>query len=193
MKNEFSYVILTEQVTPKRETYQPQMDDEQKKAVCERLHLKDLNIKTMSFTAKRMNDGCSIYIAGRIEADVVQPCVITLADVKEHISEEFEGFYLDESDVKSFDKAKRVRKNEDDDEHNDSFFKERKMPELHEEPEIVTRGKIDVGELIVQSLSLGINPYPHCEDALGKDGDVIYKDEQENPFAVLKEHIHNKK
>lgn len=193
MKNEFSYVILAEKITSKREEFNPEMDSDELKAVCERLQLKDLDIKTMTFSAQRMNDGCTIFVEGKIVADVVQPCVVSLEDVKEQVSEEFEGFYLDESEVKSFEKAKRSRNNEDEDEFSEGFLKERKMPEAHEEPEIVTRGKIDVGELIVQSLSLGINPYPHAPGVMSKEGESIYKDEQVSPFAALKDHIHNKK
>ena len=50
--------------------------------------------------------------------------------------------------------------------------------------EVVKDGRIDVGELVVEYLILGLDPFPRKPDLpLVQAGDL---EEKENPFAVLK-------
>lgn len=194
-KNEFTFEIKADEIDKQPAHFRPEMTDDEAEAVSRRLEIKALDMKRMEFKAQRMDDGCTIYINGRLQAEVTQPCVVTLEDVTQTVDEEFEAFYLDESQVKSFEKAKRSKQDPDDwgeDSESEGFIKERRMPEPHEEPEIIKKGKIDAGELIIQSLSLGIDPYPHADGAR-PDGDIlIHEEEKPNPFAALKDHVHKK-
>jgi len=147
-----------------------------------------LSVENVVGTASlhREADGMTIGVRGTFTADVTQACVTTLEPVPDHIEEDFEGWYLDESQASSFKRAqkRRIEKDEDDifDEAEDHIADER------DDPEPVVGGLVDVGELVAQYLSLALNPFPHSEKAL-KEGPV--GDEAElkkpNPFAILKD------
>jgi len=69
-------------------------------------------------------------------------------------------------------------------------------PNISEEdiPEPMFNGRIDIGELAAQHLSLALDPYPHAEgvefEGFGEadedeDGDDPDEPEKPNPFAAL--------
>jgi hypothetical protein len=61
------------------------------------------------------------------------------------------------------------------------------MLEEYEDPEPLVDGKVDVGELASQYLSLAIDPYPHAPgvEPVGEDPEIELKRDKENPFAAL--------
>lgn len=138
-------------------------------------------------TLVREPDGMTIAVSGHFKAHVTQACVTTLEPVADEIEEDFEGFFLDESQATSFKRAKKQRSEPE----SDDFVPDEDedcVPDERDEPEPVVGGMVDVGELVAQYLSLALNPYPHSEKALesGPVGDE--KDlERPNPFAVLKD------
>lgn len=137
----------------------------------------------------RETDGMTIGVRGHFTADVTQACVATLEPVKDHIEEDFEGWFLDESIAKSFKKAKKLRADtEIEDPFNPEEDEETMMPDERDEPESIVNGQVDVGELVAQYLSLAINPYPHSEKAKAA-GPVGDEDAggKPSPFAVLKD------
>jgi uncharacterized metal-binding protein YceD (DUF177 family) len=132
----------------------------------------------------------TISVTGTLVADVTQACVTTLEPVSDHIEEDFEGWYLDESQATSFTRAKK-RLNPVDDESIDLpplDDEETAVTHEQDDPEPVVNGMVDIGELVAQYLSLALNPYPHSEEALksgplGEEGDLA----KPNPFGVLKD------
>jgi hypothetical protein len=64
--------------------------------------------------------------------------------------------------------------------------------ETEDPPEAVTGGMIDLGETAAQQMALALDPYPRAPGAepnaavadVGREG----KDDELNPFSVLKEH-----
>ncbi|NBX65813.1 MAG: DUF177 domain-containing protein [Proteobacteria bacterium] len=140
-------------------------------------------------TLIRENDGMTISATGHFKAQVTQACVTTLEPVQDTIEEDFEAWFLDESQAKSFKKAKKLRADADiEDPFNGDEDEETMMASERDEPEPVTNGQVDVGELVAQYVSLAINPYPHSEKAKAmKPLDEVQEPEKPNPFAVLKE------
>jgi uncharacterized metal-binding protein YceD (DUF177 family) len=150
-----------------------------------------LSVEGLSGTATlwREGDGMTIVVNGHFVADVTQACVTTLEPVPDHIEEDFEGWFLDESQAKSFKKAKKLRTDLDiEDPFNSEEDEETMMPDEREDPEPVINGLLDVGELVAQYLSLALDPYPKSAKALemgpiGDEADL----KKPNPFAVLKD------
>jgi len=135
------------------------------------------------FLIQRNDGNMVVHISGTITGAVEQKCVVTLEPVHKEIHEEFEAWYADSSQAVSFARAKRDRLSPQDKE-------EQPILEEHEDPEPIIDGKIDIGEIATQYLSLALDPYPRSENAefesktkpLGEEPDDLY----DNPFAALK-------
>jgi len=133
-----------------------------------------------------INGGHVLHVKGHLQADVMQACVVSGAPVESRVDEEFEAWFADYSKALPFKKAQheaRVRLEGDD------------VPMLDEkdDPEPLTDGRVDLGDLVIQYLSLALNPYPRKEGAAAEGGiDVKAEDEtpvkqlRPNPFAALK-------
>ncbi len=186
LKSEWSEPLNSEDIetTPMTLTVSP--DDAAKEAIAKRLGIEGLDRLDTELTIFRDPSNMVINIHGKISARVTQGCVVTLEPVSDDIVAEFDAWYADPSEAVSFAKAKRERELQKQN-------VEQPMLDEWEDPEPVVDGKIDLGELIVQHLSLNLNPYPRKKDA-----EYAYSDENEkkatkegdayqNPFAKLKD------
>ncbi len=151
--------------------------------LCKRLKVHAISSLKADVSLQRNEVNRYVYVKGRIIADLQQQCVITTEPVTETVDDTFGAWYAEPNKAVSFAKAKRERLSP----------KERdELPVLEEEedPEMIVDGKIDVGELIVQNLSLALNPYPRVEGAefeQEKEGECAPDGMYDNPFAALKE------
>ena len=110
-----------------------------------------------------------IRVEGRVFAELVQNCVVTLEPVEERISEPVAVTYL----TKMAEPPEDVEFAALDEEEIEEFDGE----------------SIDLGELIAQTLAGAINPYPRKEGAAFGKADGLGDNDagvRENPFAVLK-------
>lgn len=145
-------------------------------ALAERFGLKE--IKGLQAKINVTSKGDVIYLVeGRVEAEIVQSCVVTLEPVPAHIDERFEVFCADADAIPVVSNDTEYDISEDED-----------------LPEPVVDGKINIGELAAQYLSLAIDPYPHAEGAEPEDDGTVWREhddddkpEKPNPFAVLKD------
>jgi len=126
-------------------------------------------------------DGPIIQIKGRISAGIRQICVVTLEPFESELSEEFTASFTTET----------VSDDEEPEVVVDAV--------LDDEPEPVVGGRIDLGELVVQYLSLALDSFPRRPDLTAEELDIdgvetdveARSDDQPNrgnPFAVL-EHM----
>jgi uncharacterized metal-binding protein YceD (DUF177 family) len=111
--------------------------------------------------------GKGIRMIGALKADVTQACVVTLDPVEAHVEVEFERRYLPEETL-----------SRDEPQVHDIF-----VDPDGEDPAEPLHREIDIGEVLVEELSLNLDPYPR------KPG-VEFKGEadeakRENPFAKL--------
>ncbi len=153
-------------------------------ALCKRLNIHSISEMKASLTLQRNHVSKVIHIQGTISAELYQKCVITTEPVRENIKDTFEAWFADPNSAVSFAKAKRERMSRK--EQND-------LPiiEEHEDPEAIIDGKIDLGELVVQHISLALEPYPKLEGAsYDNQGDPLEDAPEgtyDNPFAALKD------
>lgn len=121
--------------------------------------------KIKSLTAKvNIKPQSFIEVFGKINAQIEQQCVVSLETIHQNISTEFkENFSSNKEDCSS--------DLDFDIEEVDCFFAE--------------NGKIDIGELIIQHLSLQIDPYPRKENLT--DPVVVEEKDTYHPFEKLKQ------
>lgn len=106
------------------------------------------------------------HLSGRLTAQAVQACGLTLEPVEEQIDETF-GLDLVEAD-----------------EHADGVEVEVSLDE--DAPDVISDGRIDISRHVLEHLSLALNPFPR------KPGAVFEPPEETaeiSPFAVLKGHV----
>ena len=168
----------------KRISISPNQQESQN--IAARVGVVEITKLNVVYKIKRQNK-LTIYLDGRLDAEIIQECVKTLTPIKSKICETFEAWYAEKHKAVSFARAKAQKEAV-------SSGGEQPMLEEHEDPEPVIDGKIDLGEVAVQYLSLFIDPYPLVENeisteeaAAGEDYQSIYKDEGANPFAALKQ------
>lgn len=185
MSGEWSYLVDEDDIAGNklvRLSLSP--SEEEKAALCQRLGLISMEALRADLELRRKDGGMVVEVRGTITADVTQKCVATLEPVPEHIEEEFEAWFADPDKAVSFAKARRERMSHKEKE--DAPFLEE-----YDDPEPIVNGRIDLGELSAQYLSLFLNPYPRAEGsphlyAEGED-ERSDPDQYKNPFAALKD------
>lgn len=169
---EFSRPVRVDSLEPGTEIRREiEADESERAALAARLGLVRLEGLSAEVTLRRVPGGVLIGASGRLTADVVQSCVVTMVPVSGHVDEEFEEIFAPEGYAAGEDE-------EDDD-----------------LPEIFDGHEIDIGEVVSQLLSLSLDPYPRAPDAaptppVGDDPDVS---ERRRPFEGLAEMLKNRK
>lgn len=186
---EWSYPVAVEDIpsTGLRLTLAPKA--EEKEAIAERLGILTLGALSADLELSREKGGHVIHVVGRFTADITQECVVSLEPVTSHIDDAFDAWFADHSQVIPFAKAQHEMLSKKE-------MVDLPMLEEEEDPEPIVDGKIDLGEVVVQYLSLAVNPYPHKDGvdyennwggptklaATGSGGPRL----SANPFAALK-------
>ena len=151
--------------------------------LCNRLNLCSIETLSADLVLTRNSVNKVIHIEGRINAEVHQQCVVSAEPVAEQVSDTFEAWFAEPSNAVSFTKVKRER---------DAVKDKNEQPIIEEadDPEEVVDGKIDLGELVTQHLSLSLNPYPRAEGAEHNMQETALEEDDDiyaNPFAALKD------
>lgn len=129
--------------------------------------------------------GGIIHVAGKFTAKIEQTCVVTLEPLHNVIEEEIDAWFSDQEQMVSFAKVKKEQQVK-------KAHAEVEVLDEAEDPEAVINGRIDLGELVTQHLSLAIDPYPHKEGATHEFIDDTKKADKttavrRNPFEALKD------
>lgn len=167
---EFSRPVLADQVGGQEIVREIEADPAERAALAERLDLVALDSLSATVRLRRLPDGL-IRLSGRLAADVVQSCVVTLAPVPARCEEDFTVLFGEQPAEVSL-QAVEV----------DAL--------ATDEPEPIVDGRIDLGEAVVQQLAVALEPYPRApgaevpaqysgEEANGGQGDAV------TPFAAL--------
>jgi hypothetical protein len=136
---------------------------EERVRLAERFGLVSLDRFAASVKLQRREGGL-IRVGGRLEAEIVQTCVVTLEDFPSHVEDSFSVDFTEAA-------AEPVQTLDLDIEH--------------DPPEPVQDGIVDIGELAAQYLSLALDPHPRAPGAAigqmwsGEEG------AKASPFAVL--------
>jgi uncharacterized metal-binding protein YceD (DUF177 family) len=108
--------------------------------------------------------GKGVQLTGHFAADVTQACVVTLEPLQAHVEGDFERRFHPQSSEQG---AREVRVD----------------PEGEDPAEPLGR-EIELGEILVEELSLALDPYPRKAGAeFAVEQDTVAK--ADNPFAVL--------
>lgn len=105
-----------------------------------------------------------LTVTGRVEAEIVQTCVVTLEPFASRVSEPVEVAFSDAEPAPGGDA-------QDAD------------AETVERPDPIVDGTIDLGGLTAEFLALGLDPYPRKPGAAF----TFEAEAEESPFAVLKD------
>jgi uncharacterized metal-binding protein YceD (DUF177 family) len=126
-------------------------------AIAERLDILSINSLSVQLELFRDLTG-DVTLVGRIVADIVQACVVTLEPVAQHVEvplyQRFSG---------------RTEEEEGEDE---------------DPVELIADDEIEVGDVIVQNLSLALDPYPRAPEAEYEEVDDD-AGKPSGPFAAL--------
>ncbi len=184
VESEWSHVVKADEVGSASLNLTLSPDEAQRTRLIRRLGLLALDDCEAQVKLKRQS-GHMIHVTGEVRARIRHACVVTMEPVKGQVKESFDAWYADTAQAISLSKVKR-------DKELLATKGEIEMPSEKDDPEAIIDGKIDVGELITQYLSLGIDPYPRApgvEPADGEEGRSVYEDESviKNPFAALKD------
>lgn len=182
---EWHVPVKADEITDKVKVFDLAPSVEELKTLARRVDVFKIKELKAKIRTQRNSGNMVIHITGEIVAKIEQKCVISLAPVYSEINENFESWYADTQQTISFAKAKRDRLNEKE-------RQEQPILEEFDDPEPITNGTIDLGELVTQYLSLAIDPYPKTEEIkkreLKDDSElVVLRDNLDNPFAALKE------
>lgn len=142
-------------------------NEEECEALAKRLDLVAIKNLVAKLDLQRVHSGAMVEVKGRLDADIVQTCVVSLEPFESHVSEEVEAYFArpntipDETEVEV---------------------------DVDRSPEPISRdGEIDLGELTAQHLSLALDPHPRKPGAVfdmaKAGGDEAPK--KASPFAVL--------
>src|SRR3954452_7577352 len=133
---EFSRTILADKVGTDETAQTIKAKPDECAKLAERLELQSLENLSATIRIRRIRGGQMIRVAGALEADVVQTCVVTLEPVRNHVSDEFETVFAPRHLIPEASSEVEID------------------PDAEEPPEPLVGNKIDIGELTTQHLSL---------------------------------------
>jgi len=181
---EWSHLVSSQDVDKKPLCVSVSIPKESIPAICKRLGISSIEALDADLVLTRNPVSKVIKVKGDLRADIHQHCVVSTEPVSEHIDDSFESWCTEPNSAVSFDKAKRERMSPQE-------RNELPMLEEYDDPEEIIDGKIDLGELVIQHLSLSLNPYPRKEGTAFESAESSLDEEEEgtynNPFAALKE------
>lgn len=144
---EFSRPRLPERLPPDGFTETITADAAEREALARRFEIQAIEALTAEIHLKPVAGGAMVRVAGRLSADVVQTCVVTLEPLPAHVEEDFDMTFGPEEEYRPGQEI-----------HLDV--------EAAEPPEPFTEdGAVDVGEVVAEHLALALDPFPRKGDA----------------------------
>ena len=170
---EFSRMVKADTVQRGEVVEVIEADAAERTALAARFELEAIDRLTATVRLTRTRGGEMVRVAGELEADVVQTCVVTLESVRNSVKDGFEALFA----------PPELVPDADDEMEFDASMAEEDIIEP------IVNGRIDIGELTAQHLSLALDPYPRApgvelpEAAVDEEEDAA--EERPNPFAAL--------
>ena len=111
-----------------------------------------------------------VHVEGRVVADIVQSCIVSLEPVAQHIDEPIAMVFVEAGEV-------------DDEPRPGAEI--RVDPANEDPPEVLPGSTLDLGPIVMEHFVLAIDPYPRAPGAeLPASGEGT-SDSPDSPFAVL--------
>jgi uncharacterized metal-binding protein YceD (DUF177 family) len=143
-------------------------DEATRAAMAEIAGLREIAYARAAFDLKPRSGG-QVHVAGRVQAQVGQNCVVTLEPLENDIDEEVDLIFAPSEQIPE------IADDEDDD----------SVTDMTDAFEPIENGIIDLGRLASDMLYLAIDPYPRKEGAVFEP-QVAASDPEDHPFASLK-------
>ncbi|MBI2236702.1 MAG: DUF177 domain-containing protein [Magnetospirillum sp.] len=166
MDVEFSRPVRVERLGAAGSDFEIEANEAERRALAERLDLVELSSLSARLRLKLLSGGL-VRLSGRLSAEVVQSCVVTLQPV-----------------AASLDVAVELTYGPDD---ADGDGEVELTFEGDDPPDAIVDGTIDMGEAVAEQLALELNPFPRAPGAVfeapAEAPDTAA--ERRNPFAAL--------
>jgi uncharacterized metal-binding protein YceD (DUF177 family) len=115
-----------------------------------------------------------VAVTGTVRADVVQTCVVSLEPFDATVDEAVTVQFLQPEALDAWHAARAKRPLEAAEEDDE------------DEPDTIVDGRIDLGLLTAEYLTLGLDPYPKKPGVRFEDVAPLVPPDEASPFAVLK-------
>jgi uncharacterized metal-binding protein YceD (DUF177 family) len=141
---------------------------EERRALAARFDLVRLDSLEGEVRIERADAGTLVHVAGRLEADAVQSCVVTFEPVAAKVEADFDRLFSRALPAETQGEVE--------------IDPEAELPEPLPHP-----GKLDLGEILAEELSLALDPYPKAPgaDRLLAELQPGGRGEADRPFSVL--------
>lgn len=170
---DFSFLVDVSGLPSVGREYAIEADAAARERVAPRLGVQAVSELKARFTLMPRAGGL-VRITGPVQANVVQTCVVTLVALPAKVSEDVDVTF-----------ATKAPKTPDPAEAEELVVLSDEEP-----PEEAFEGIVDLGELAVAQIALGLDPYPRAPGAAFDPAawtPPVEKEAQESPFAVLAE------
>ncbi len=172
-KHTLSVTLQSDEIQVEGRDYRIEATADQLSVLVERFDILGMSklLAKVNVVADRQNKG--FRIAGSIEADLVQKCIVTLREAPEQIRESFELLLVSPEQAEAFDE--------------EELYADPSAPDY----DAFEGNELPLGEIVAQTVSVMMEPYPRAEGATieGVKGTGVSVNEElekkPNPFAVL--------
>lgn len=181
---EWCYPFRAEHASTRGKSLHIEANAKQCAAIAARLDVLAVKSVAADLTLTLENGGHILYVSGTFKAELTQECVVTGEPLDEVVEDSFEAWYADHDKAIPFARAQhQVKAVEEGDEV--------QMLDEKDDPEPMIGGQVDLGETVVQFLSLAVNPYPRKDGSYENNGNGEVSVQSQatlrpNPFAALK-------
>ena len=138
-RTEFSFLIHPSELEEVETKFDLNAESNERSALSDRFGLQGIDIFKLSIIVKYHKNKNAVQVNGKLYAQIIQNCVVSLVPIENTIDEMFE--------VTFYNKNQLVSKNLFDEAEFESYEND----------------TIDLGELGAQEFALAINPYPRAE------------------------------
>lgn len=145
LKPEFSRVVALDRFGDKPFVRQLVATPEECAALAARFGIESVGRLQGTLRVSQPASGPAIRVAGHLEADVIQTCVVSLALCGQSVAENFVQRYTTEVVAEP-----------------EEVFSE---PDAEEPPETLEGDTLDLGEILAEQLALALDPYPRAPGA----------------------------
>lgn len=163
-----SHPVDVARISATRSEERIKLGERERKALAEALGLFDIPAFTAEFILKRARNGV-VHVDGRLVAEVVQECVVSLEPVRQRIDETVElRFVIASKGGKSGPDPVDIE------------------PTGNDPPELLSGPILDLGPVLLEHFVLALDPYPRAPGAEApSDPAGEGPEDSASPFAVL--------
>jgi uncharacterized metal-binding protein YceD (DUF177 family) len=166
MSPEFSRLIPVDRIPPEGASEHIIATEQEREALAARFGLLAVQALSARMQLEPWRRG-GIKVSGRFDARIAQTCVVTLEPFEEVLREDITHYFAGQNAPGPAAVTHSVESLEED------------------EPDVISGGSIDLGELVAESLGLALDPYPRKPGAEFKTSAHDEKNPSPSPFAVL--------